>query len=309
MIDRIVIATRKSALALWQAEFIGSRLRLASPATEVELLGMSTRGDQWLSSPLSEVGGKGLFIKELEEAMLDGRADVAVHSMKDVPATLPDGFVVPLIGFRADVRDALVAATGAGLAELPQGARVGSSSLRRQAMLLARRPDLQVLPIRGNVGTRLAKLDAGDFDAVVLAAAGLERLGLSARITELLPTNVFLPAAGQGALGVECRVEAVELMEFLTSLVDPAIANCVIAERAVSRGIGADCSAPLGAYATVEDNGIRLEARLATPDGTRILEAEARGQQPEVLGRSVADRLLDEGAAELLAQLTETGAG
>ncbi|MGD8418754.1 MAG: hydroxymethylbilane synthase, partial [Pseudomonadales bacterium] len=217
MLERIVIATRESKLALWQAEFVQRELSKASPGTSVELLGMTTRGDQWLSSPLSEVGGKGLFIKELEEAMLDGRADVAVHSMKDVPAHLPDGFVLPLIGYRADVRDALVTRSEGGLDDLPEGAVVGSSSLRRQAMLLARRPDLRVRPVRGNVGTRLGKMDAGEYDALVLAAAGLDRLGLAGRISERLPVDVSLPAAGQGALGVECSAAATELSALLAS--------------------------------------------------------------------------------------------
>ncbi len=301
---RVVIATRESRLALWQAEFIQGELARARPELDVVLLGMSTRGDKWLSSPLSEVGGKGLFIKELEEAMLDGRADAAVHSMKDVPARLPGGFTLGLIGYRADVRDALVTSSGATLAELPAGAVVGSSSLRRQAMLLARRPDLVVRPVRGNVGTRLDKLDAGEYDALVLAVAGLERLGLHERITERLPVTVSLPAAGQGALGVECRTDDAELVALLSSLEDPAVAGCVVAERAVSAGIGADCSAPLGAHAVVTADGMHLRARLATPDGTRVLAAEAEGTDAESLGRTVAAGLLDQGARELLAAIT-----
>lgn len=307
MIERIVIATRESRLALWQAEFIRDRILEASPDTGVSLLGMTTRGDRWLSSPLSEVGGKGLFIKELEEAMLDGRADVAVHSMKDVPAVLPEGFSLPLIGYRADVRDALVIPSGASLGELPEGARVGSSSLRRRAMLLARRPDLTVLPVRGNVNTRLAKLDAGEYDALVLAAAGLERLGLGGRISERLDVEVSLPAAGQGALGVECRADAVPLIGLLESLADPAVARCVVAERAVSAGLGADCSAPLGAHAVITENGLRLTARLATPDGRRVLQAVHEGSEPLPLGRQVADSLLEQGAADLLAALEAPG--
>jgi len=303
-VKRVVIATRESRLALWQAEFIQGELARARPELDVVLLGMSTRGDKWLSSPLSEVGGKGLFIKELEEAMLDGRADAAVHSMKDVPARLPGGFTLGLIGYRADVRDALVTSSGATLAELPAGAVVGSSSLRRQAMLLARRPDLVVRPVRGNVGTRLDKLDAGEYDALVLAVAGLERLGLHERITERLPVTVSLPAAGQGALGVECRTDDAELVALLSSLEDPAVAGCVVAERAVSAGIGADCSAPLGAHAVVTADGMHLRARLATPDGTRVLAAEAEGTDAESLGRTVAAGLLDQGARELLAAIT-----
>ena len=301
MLERIVIATRQSELALWQARFVRDQLLGATQGLPVELLGMTTRGDRWLSSPLSEVGGKGLFIKELEEAMLDGRADVAVHSMKDVPAGLPEGFALPLIGFRADARDALVTPTGARLAELPEGARVGSSSLRRQAMLLALRPDLDVQPVRGNVGTRLAKLEEGQFDALVLAVAGLERLGLSERISAHLPISPSLPAAGQGALGVACRADAVELVELLAGLADPTVAACVRAERAVSAGLGADCSAPLGAHALMGPAGIELQARLGAPDGSRMLEAGATGDDPETLGELVAEQLRQQGAAELLA--------
>lgn len=308
VIERIVIATRESELALWQARFIQQRLQAAAPEARVELLGMTTRGDRWLNSPLSEVGGKGLFIKELEEAMLDGRADVAVHSMKDVPAQLPDGMALPLIGFRDDVRDALVVRSGATLDELPAGARVGSSSLRRQAMLLARRPDLEVRPVRGNVGTRLGKLDAGDYDALVLAVAGLCRLGLEQRITERLPIELSLPAAGQGALGVECRADATELTTLLASLVDRRVADCVIAERAVSAGIGADCSAPLGAHAQPQGNALKLVACLGSPDGTRMLRAEASGSNAAALGAEVADGLLAQGARELLEGIAGPGA-
>lgn len=307
MIDRIVIATRESALALWQAEFIQAELMKAAPGMEVALLGMTTQGDRWLSSPLSQVGGKGLFIKELEEAMLAGRADVAVHSMKDVPAVLPDGFALPLIGYRADVRDALVSTSGAGLMDLKEGAVVGSSSLRRQAMLLAVRPDLNMRPVRGNVNTRLAKLDAGEYDALVLAAAGLERLGLDGRITEKLPETLSLPAAGQGALGVECREDAAELIGLLGELQNDEVAGCVLAERAVSAGIGADCSAPLGAHATRTEAGIRLLARLGAPDGSRMLEASGEGEDPLALGREVAEALIEQGAPALLAAIPKPG--
>jgi len=303
VIERLVIATRESQLALWQAEFIQSELMKAAPGAEVSLLGMTTQGDRWLSSPLSQVGGKGLFIKELEEAMLAGRAHIAVHSMKDVPAILPEGFVLPLIGYRADVRDALVTPTGAGLMDLKEGAVVGSSSLRRQAMLLAVRPDLEMRPVRGNVNTRLAKLDAGEYDALVLAAAGLERLGLDGRITEKLPESLSLPAAGQGALGVECRDDAAELITLLGELQDDAVAGCVLAERTVSAGIGADCSAPLGAHALRTSDGIQLLARLGAPDGSRMLEASAIGADPVTIGQAVAAELIAQGASELLAAI------
>ena len=301
--SRIVIATRESTLALWQANFIKERLLDVYPDLSVELLGMTTQGDRWQNSPLSEVGGKGLFIKELEDAMLQGTADIAVHSMKDVPAHLPEPFALPVIGYRADVRDALVCPQGHGFLALPAGARVGSSSLRRQAMLLARRDDLQMLPVRGNVGTRLQKLDAGDFDALILAAAGLERLGLGGRICEHLAVDVCLPAAGQGALGIECVAADTELLALLEVLTDPAVSDCVRAERTVSATLGADCSAPLGAYARKNGETIELTAVLCTPDGRRILRAAANGTDPLATGREVASSLLNDGAAGLLAAL------
>jgi len=301
--SRIVIATRESKLALWQANFIAERLLAAHPSLNIELRGMTTQGDRWLNSPLSEVGGKGLFIKELEEAMLEGSADIAVHSMKDVPAQLPAPFALPVIGYRADVRDALVSPQGLSLMTLPAGARVGSSSLRRQAMLLARRDDLVILPVRGNVGTRLAKLDAGDYDALILAAAGLERLGLGERISEHLAVDVCLPAAGQGALGIECLAADTQLLARLEVLNDPEVSDCVRAERTVSATLGADCSAPLGAYARNNGEGIELTAVLCAPDGKRILRAAATGTDPLATGREAASSLLKDGAAELLAAL------
>lgn len=306
---RIVIATRQSKLALWQANFIRDRLRIAHPALTVELLGMTTQGDRWLSTPLSEVGGKGLFIKELEEALLDGSADIAVHSMKDVPAKLEAPFALPVIGFRADVRDVLVCPQGFSLKQLPQGARVGSSSLRRQAMLKMQRSDLKLLPLRGNVGTRLSKLDAGEYDAIILAAAGLQRLGLAERITEHLSLEVCLPAAGQGALGIECRNDDAELVGLLGVLNDAAVSRCVIAERCVSAGLGADCSAPLGAHARLQGAQIQLDAVLATVDGSRVLRATATGEDPLVVGRVVVQCLLDNGAAQLLASSAHSASG
>ena len=306
---RIVIATRESTLALWQANFIRERLLDVYPDLSIELLGMTTQGDRWQSSPLSEVGGKGLFIKELEEAILKGTADIAVHSMKDVPAQLPAPFALPVIGYRADVRDALVCPQGHGLMTLPAGARVGSSSLRRQAMLLAQRGDLKMLPVRGNVGTRLGKLDAGEYDALILAAAGLERLGLAERICEHLALDVCLPAAGQGALGIECAAADEELLTMLEVLNDPAVSDCVRAERMVSATLGADCSTPLGAHACKQAHRIELTAVLCTADGSRILRAAATGTDPLATGREVASSLLNDGAAELLADLASSAAG
>ena len=300
---RVRIATRKSALALWQAEFIRDQLRKSHPDIEVELVPMSTSGDRWLSSPLSEVGGKGLFIKELEQAMMDDAADLAVHSMKDVPADLPAGFVLPVIAFRDDVRDGLVSRHGGGLDALEKGAVVGSSSLRRQAQLLTHRPDLVVKPVRGNVNTRLAKLDDGGYDALMLACAGLERLQMADRISERISLEVSLPAAGQGALGIECREDRADLIEVLGALADAETCACVTAERAVSRGLGADCSMPLAAYAETGTDGLRLRARLASPDGRRVLDADAIGSDPEALGAEIAGLLVAQGAEEILAEL------
>jgi hydroxymethylbilane synthase len=303
MINRIRIATRNSALALWQANHVKHVLEQAWPKLAVELVGMTTQGDQWLSAPLSEVGGKGLFIKELEQALLDGRADIAVHSMKDVPAELPPGFVLPVIGFRDDVRDVLVGRTAPAIAALPAGAVIGSSSLRRAAQLRARRPDLVVQPIRGNVQTRLAKLDAGEFDALILAAAGLERLRLTHRITEHLSVDDSLPAAGQGALGIECAADNGPVRDVLAPLNDADVARCVEAERAVSRSLGGDCSLPIAGYAVLEGQRIRLRALLAAADGSRVLRCECVGDDPDALGADAAAALRVQGADEVLAGL------
>jgi len=300
--ERLVIATRQSKLALWQANFISDRLREAHPGITVELLGMTTQGDKWLSAPLAEVGGKGLFIKELEQALLDERADIAVHSVKDVPALLPAEFVMPTIGFREDVRDALVSRSGAGLLELPAGARIGSSSLRRQAQLLMARGDLVVAPIRGNVETRLRKLAEGEFDATVLAAAGLHRLGLGARVTEYLDTDICLPAAGQGALGIECRAGDERVLSLLEPLADVQTFAAVTAERTVSAALEADCSAPLAAHASHEGLAIRLRALLAAPDGSRVLRASALAGDPRGVGAAVAESLRSQGAVQLLGE-------
>lgn len=297
---KVVIATRRSRLALWQAHFIQDRLVAAHPGLGVELLGITTKGDKWLSSPLADQGGKGLFIKELEQALLEGDADVAVHSVKDVPAELPEAFAMPVLGFREDVRDALISAAGTALAGLPSGARIGSSSLRRQAQILAVRDDLIVLPIRGNVETRLKKLDDGEFDAIVLAAAGLNRLGLAQRITEYLATDVCLPAAGQGALGIECRTGDAEVIELLGPLQDNEVHACVTAERMVSQLLGADCTAPLAAHAVFSNGTLTLRARVLRPDGTRVLRAEAAGVDPADVGEKVSASLLAQGAAELM---------
>ena len=308
----LTIATRESALAMWQAEFVAERLREADSSLSVELLGMTTKGDQWLSSPLSEVGGKGLFVKELEQAMLAGRADVAVHSCKDLPADLPDGFALLATGYRADVRDALVSPKYGTLAELPTGAIVGTSSLRRGSQLLARRSDLVLKPVRGNVGTRLSKLDSGDYDALVLAAAGLDRLGLGERVTEHFSVADSLPAAGQGALSIECLAAAPDwLLEVLGELNDQSIAACVRAERAVSRELGADCSMPLAAHALLDEAGqIQLQALVGALDGSVLVRSEARGSadDPEAIGATAARALLRDGAQPLLAEAQKLAA-
>jgi hydroxymethylbilane synthase len=306
-IRRLRIATRKSRLALWQAEFIAAELRRVRPDLDVELIGMTTSGDRWLSAPLSEIGGKGLFIKELEAAIVDGRADVAVHSMKDVPAELPTEFALPLIGYRREVRDALVSAKATSVAQLPHGARVGSSSLRRRAQLLARRPDLRVEPVRGNVNTRLDKLDAGDYDALLLAATGLQRLGLSERIREFLTLDDSLPAAGQGALGVECAADRDDVVELLQSLNDSVAARCVSAERAVSRHLGADCSLPIAAYATERLGQIELRALVASAAGERVLRCAVTGHDPDAVGARAAAELRRQGADGILADLRSAG--
>ena len=297
----ITIATRESALALWQANFVRDQLIQAHPDLHVTLLGMTTRGDQWLNAPLKEIGGKGLFIKELEVAMLEGRADLAVHSVKDLPAQIPEGFSLPLIGFRDDVRDVLLGSPN-GLESLPQHAKVGSSSPRRQAQLLSMRPDLRVESIRGNVQTRLSKLDSGEFDAIVLAQAGLARLGIERPDAYPLDIDRCLPAPGQGALGIEV-VSNSPVIELLDALQQPEVARCVEAERGISAGLGADCSLPIAAHATQDVNGtIFLRALVATPDGGQILRAQAHGSDPLPLAEAVVQDLLDQGAQAILDQ-------
>ena len=295
----ITIATRQSALALWQANFIKQQLEHHHPGLEVSLLGMTTRGDQWLNAPLREIGGKGLFIKELEAALLSGEAQLAVHSMKDLPAMLPEGFVLGAVGYRADVRDVLVG-TDDGVMGLAFGARIGTSSLRRQAQLQARRPDLRISSIRGNVGTRLDKLANGDFDAIMLAAAGLDRLGIQPAARTTLSLEDSLPAAGQGALGVECLADADEVRRLLEPLNDVVVARCVAAERLVSAGLGADCSMPVAAHAEAVGAELRLRALLASADGRRIIRADVISSDLVQAAGTVVQQLRDQGADEIL---------
>jgi hydroxymethylbilane synthase len=305
--DELIIASRESALAMWQAEHIAERLRGLYPDMRVIILGMTTQGDQILDSPLSKIGGKGLFVKELETAMAEGRAHIAVHSIKDVPMNLPEGFRLAAIGEREDPRDAFVSSRYASLDTLPAGACVGTSSLRRECQLRARYPQLIVEPLRGNVQTRLRKLDEGQYDAIILAAAGLKRLGLSARIRAELSPEQSLPAVGQGALGIECLAEHDDLVALLAPLNHDDTADCVRAERAMSRTLGGSCQVPLGAYAEIVDDVLSLRGFVAEIDGSRIISGSVSGprQDAERLGCQLAEQLLAQGAGAILAALSE----
>lgn len=300
---KLVIASRESMLAMWQAEHIKGRLKALYPDCEVEILGMTTRGDQILDRTLSKIGGKGLFIKELEQALQDGRADLAVHSIKDVPMELPEGFALAAIGERASPFDAFVSNQYVRLEEMPEGAIVGTSSLRREAQLRAKFPHLTIQPLRGNVQTRLSKLDNGDYDAVILAAAGLQRLGLDGRIREILSPADSLPAAGQGALGIEIAARRTDLADILRPLNHEETAACVTAERALARALGGSCQVPLAAYCVMEDGLLTLNGLVGHPDGSVIIEASAQAPAAyaDALGRAVAKRLADDGAEELIA--------
>ena len=303
----ITIATRESALALWQAHHVRSGLRMLYPALEVQIIGITTQGDRLLSTSLSRIGGKGLFVRELEHALQDGRADLAVHSMKDVPVAMPGGFAVTTVGKREDARDAFVSNHYPRLASLPTGARVGTSSLRRESQLRARYPHLEVVPLRGNVQTRLRKLDEEHCVAVILAAAGLKRLGLAARITCLLEPEDSLPAPGQGALGVESLESRTDLTELIAGLVEEQTQWCVRAERSLSRALSGSCVVPIGAFACGSGMRMWLRGFVASPDGTRQVAAEQwapdLSADPEAVGQAAADKLLAAGAGEILAAL------
>jgi hydroxymethylbilane synthase len=296
------IATRKSALALWQAEHVAAELRAAHPGLAVELVPMSTRGDEILDKSLATIGGKGLFLKELEVAMQEGRADLAVHSLKDVPADLEPGFALPAILPRADAADAFISNDYADLAALPLGARVGSSSLRRQAQLRALRPDLTLLDLRGNVGTRLGKLDAGHYDAILLACAGLERLGLAERIRARLSAPDWLPAPGQAAIAVEARSDQPAVLELLAALDDADTRLAVTAERAMNRVLGGSCTVPVGAWCVVTEHGLHLRGMVGDVSSGRLLHAQAASgsDEAEALGQRVADALFAQGAGAFL---------
>jgi hydroxymethylbilane synthase len=300
------IATRKSQLALWQAEHVAALLRAAHPGVAIELVPMLTQGDRIQDRSLAAIGGKGLFIKELEVAIAERRADIAVHSMKDVPADLPPGFTIGAVLTRADARDALVTKSGpARLEDLPQGARLGTSSLRRQAQLRALRPDLKIDALRGNVDTRLRKLDEGGMHAIVLACAGLIRLGLESRITARLDPKLCLPAVTQGIIGIECRDGDSRTSELLLALEDPATRLVMQAERAFSRRLGGSCQSPIAAYAELHADKIELHGLVAEPDGSRLLRdtLKASHDDPEALGLRLAERLLAAGAGPLLERL------
>jgi len=299
----VVIATRRSRLALWQAEHVKQRLEALHAALAVRLLPLSTRGDEILDRRLDQAGGKGLFVKELENALAEGRADLAVHSMKDVPAELPPGFMLAAVMAREDPRYAFVSNHYDEIGKMKAGSVVGTSSLRRAAQIAQRHPRLEMRLLRGNVETRLAKLDRGEYDAIVLAVAGLVRLGLAARIRSRLGADESLPAPGQGALGIECLQSRREVVSLLEPLADRATTLCARAERAVSRALGGSCTLPLAAYAELANGRIQLRALVASADGKRIVRAEAAGDDPESLGAAVVEVLRERGATEILASL------
>lgn len=299
------IATRQSPLALWQAEHIKAQLQCLHPGLQVELVTFVTQGDKILDTPLAKIGGKGLFVKELENALLDGRADLAVHSMKDVPMELPDGLTLAVICEREDPADAFVSNTYPGLDALPEGATLGTSSLRRKCQIQAHRPDLDIVDLRGNVGTRLSKLDAGQYDAIILAAAGLKRLGLQARIRETLSTALSLPAVGQGALGLECRAGDQRILDLIQPLSDISTEICVRAERAFNHRLQGGCQVPIAGFATLQQDTLYIQGRVGSVDGQELLKADIHGRAADaaVLGHQLAEQLLAQGADRLLAAL------
>ncbi len=301
----IRIATRQSPLALWQAQHVAQRLRQAHPGLRTELVKMLTRGDKILDAPLAKVGGKGLFVKELEQGMLDDIADIAVHSMKDVPVEFPPGLHLAVILQREDPRDAFVSSRFASLAELPRDAAIGTSSLRRQCQIMEKLPDCRILSLRGNVNTRLAKLDAGAYDAIILAAAGLKRLDLAARISGILSPEVSLPAIGQGAIGIECRIDDRVSNALLQALHDPETSICVRAERAMNARLQGGCQVPIAGFAQLCDQRLHLKGLVGSPDGRRMIRAESSGspEQAQQIGQDVAEELLRGGADKILQEL------
>jgi len=300
--NRLRISTRKSPLALWQAEHVRARLMTAHPGLEVELVKMSTEGDRILDAPLAKVGGKGLFIKELEQALLDGRADIAVHSLKDVTVTLPDGLQIPVIGEREDPRDAFVSNQFDALAAMPKGARIGTSSLRRTCQLRALYPQLEIVNLRGNVNSRLVKLDGGEFDAIILACAGLKRLGLGERIRAELAPEILLPAVGQGAICIECRTDDSAVEQLIAPLHHAPTALRVTAERALNARLEGGCQVPIAAYAELDGDMLHLRALVGEPDGSHVIRGELQGEavRAEMLGNHLAEELLTRGARTIL---------
>lgn len=296
------IATRQSPLALWQAEHIRARLEAMHADLKVELVTFVTQGDKILDTPLAKIGGKGLFVKELEEALLDGRADLAVHSMKDVPMALPEGLTLAVICEREDPLDAFVSNTYHSFAELSYGAKVGTSSLRRKCQILKQRPDLEIIDLRGNVGTRLSKLDAGLYDAIILASAGLKRLGLADRIRHTLQLEISLPAVGQGALGLECRAADQAVLDLILPLLHDETDICVRAERAFNAYLEGGCQVPIAGYASLNQGQLHIEGRVGSVDGATLLKVELKGtpEQAEQLGETLAQKLLEQGAGDLL---------
>jgi hydroxymethylbilane synthase len=303
----IRIATRTSPLAMWQANHVKALLEQAHPGLQVELLGMKTQGDKILDTPLAKIGGKGLFVKELETALLSGEADIAVHSMKDVPVELPDGLHLSVILEREDPRDAFVSNKYTRIANLPDGSVVGTSSLRRQCQLMARRPDLTIKTLRGNVGTRLSKLDQNNYDAIILASAGLHRLGFSSRIADPVAYDVILPAIGQGAIGIECRSDDARVNEILQPLNHAETAFCVEAERALNHELQGGCQVPIAGFATIEHDQLFLRGLVGEPDGSKLIQGEAHGkvEQANELGVQLAQDLLSRGAGDILSRLLE----
>lgn len=302
MSDILRIATRQSPLALWQAEFVKAELERIHTDLTVELVPMVTRGDKILDTPLAKIGGKGLFVKELELAMLENRADIAVHSMKDVPMEFPDGLGLSVICEREDPRDAFVSNHYKDIDSLPIGATVGTCSLRRQCQLKAKRPDIKILDLRGNVGTRLSKLDEGQYDAIILASAGLKRLGLSQRIAHEIEPDWMLPAGGQGAVGIECRTDDQKTLNYLAPLNHPTTASRVIAERAVNNKLQGGCQVPIGVFATINQQSIHIKGLVGEVDGSRMIQDEIIGDvtDAEPLGIELAEKLLAAGAGEIL---------
>ena len=302
----IRIATRQSPLAMWQAEHVAERLERTFPMVKAELVKMVTKGDKILDAPLAKIGGKGLFVKELEQGMLEGSADIAVHSMKDVPVDFPEGLHLAAILSREDPTDAFVSNRYSTLNELPANARIGTSSLRRQCQIKEKLPNAEVVPLRGNVNTRLAKLDADIYDAIILASAGLKRLGMAKRITQSLDADVSLPAIGQGAIGIECRIDDIEINEILRALHDNETGLCVAAERAMNARLNGGCQVPIGGFAQFKDKKIFMRGLVGSPDGCIIYRAERWGglDQGETIGRLIAEDLLAQGADKILQALS-----